>query len=643
MRICNVVIRERAFPPFRAEDPKTSVDQRGDEPSVLALEGAQVVVDERDAAADIVTVPDDHDLFGFGARRRLVSAEDGQNLDGRGVVAEGRGGRAARDDEQKCDQGGAARESVGGHAAYHGLGAPDPQTAMPRLFVFATSSFLLASALVAQEAVFVHRVAGHEAARTKITRTGDVLRAESVGSGVGDGIRVVSSIEADATGRVKQYDRELRNKGTLIGRVSVRVSDDGVRIRESGPQGSRTFSVPGGAFEAVVDAAFPEALLDALSDRKRTSIRALIVAESEIRTVLVETRGESARYLELPGGGMTVRYDSSGVVSFSLPGEERREILRADTASRPALAPEAGVEERFVVESGSGVKLGATLLRPSKPAAEPRIVLLLGDAGPTDRDGVGGGRHAPVLRLLAEELARQGIASVRADKRGAGESLGPEAGLAELAGDGKAVLRRAQRMVGAESRRTAIIGHGEGAVIAAEAAAVELEGIGGLVTLAGPGRPLADALEVRLRARLAAAGEAEDDIESEAQELRREMERLREVPASGESFPRGKKLLRDLAGLDPAMQLTKVRVPILVVHAAEDAEVPPAHVALLRAALAFSQRRVRFHAIDRADHDFLLVSEGRAAVRSAPGSADAARRLHPSVGALIVDFLSTDG
>lgn len=476
-----------------------------------------------------------------------------------------------------------------------------------------------------------------------ITRAPGVLRGAADGSGVGDGIRVVATLESDADGRVRQYDRELRNKGTLIGRVSVRVSDDGVRFREAGPQGSRSRSVAGGNFDAVVDAAFPEALLDALADRKRTAIRAFIVAEGQIRTVLVEPRGEAARYLELPGGGMTVRYDPSGVVSFSLPGEEPREILRADAASRPALPPETGVEERFVIEPAPGVKLGATLLRPSKPAVPPRLVLLLGDAGPTDRDGIGGGRHAPTLRLLAEELARHGIASVRADKRGAGESAGPEAGLAELAADGRAVLRRAQSAVGAESRRTAIAGHGEGAVIAAEAAVLLSDGLGAVVTLAGPGRSLADALEARLRARLAAAGESEEDVEAEAQALRDEMARLQEDDAKGETAPPGKKLLRDLARLDPAMQLTKIRVPILVVHAAEDAEVPPAHVALLRASLAFSQRRVRFHAIDRADHDFLLVSEGRAAVRSAPGSADAARRLHPSVGALIADFLSSDG
>ena len=69
---------------------------------------------------------------------------------------------------------------------------------------------------------------------------------------------------------------------------------------------------------------------------------------------------------------------------------------------------------------------------------------------------------------------------------------------------------------------------------------------------------------------------------------------------------------------------------------------PSSHVSLLRASLAFSsQARVRFHMLDRADHDFLLVPEGRTAVRSAPGSADSARPLHPSVAALIADFVAS--
>lgn len=62
-----------------------------------------------------------------------------------------------------------------------------------------------------------------------------------------------------------------------------------------------------------------------------------------------------------------------------------------------------------------------TLVRPSGPGPFPAVVMVAG-SGPTDRDW-----NSPLLagsngsaRLIAEELARAGIASLRYDKRGSG-------------------------------------------------------------------------------------------------------------------------------------------------------------------------------------------------------------------------------
>src|SRR6202022_1473257 len=62
-----------------------------------------------------------------------------------------------------------------------------------------------------------------------------------------------------------------------------------------------------------------------------------------------------------------------------------------------------------------------TLVRPSGPGPFPAVVMVAG-SGPTDRDW-----NSPLLpgangsaRLIAEELARTGIASLRYDKRASG-------------------------------------------------------------------------------------------------------------------------------------------------------------------------------------------------------------------------------
>ena len=70
-----------------------------------------------------------------------------------------------------------------------------------------------------------------------------------------------------------------------------------------------------------------------------------------------------------------------------------------------------------------------TQLRPSNDAPVP-VVLLIAGSGPTDRNGNVAGLPGPndSLKMLAEGLAANGIASVRYDKRGiaASSSAGPK-------------------------------------------------------------------------------------------------------------------------------------------------------------------------------------------------------------------------
>ena len=49
-------------------------------------------------------------------------------------------------------------------------------------------------------------------------------------------------------------------------------------------------------------------------------------------------------------------------------------------------------------------------------------MLIISGSGPTDRNGNGAGGDNNSLKFLAEELSKNGFASVRFDKRGIGES-----------------------------------------------------------------------------------------------------------------------------------------------------------------------------------------------------------------------------
>lgn len=144
--------------------------------------------------------------------------------------------------------------------------------------------------------------------------------------------------------------------------------------------------------------------------------------------------------------------------------------------------------------------LHGTLLTPEGGTRAAAVIIA--GSGPTDRDGNSPlGVSAGSYRLLAEGLAEHGVATVRYDKRGAGESvaaLGNEADLRfeHMVDDALAFAAEARARTGQDC--VWLIGHSEGTGIAQMAAARSPEGICGLVLLAGMGRRPRAILEEQL-------------------------------------------------------------------------------------------------------------------------------------------------
>jgi pimeloyl-ACP methyl ester carboxylesterase len=145
-----------------------------------------------------------------------------------------------------------------------------------------------------------------------------------------------------------------------------------------------------------------------------------------------------------------------------------------------------------------------TLLTPDGPTRAAAVIIA--GSGPTDRDGNSPlGVSAGTYRLLAEGLAEQGVATVRYDKRGVGQSLfalGDEADLRfeDMVDDALAFAAEARARTGQPC--VWLIGHSEGAGIAQMAAARSPDGICGLVLLSGMGRRPRVILEEQLGVQL---------------------------------------------------------------------------------------------------------------------------------------------
>ena len=73
-------------------------------------------------------------------------------------------------------------------------------------------------------------------------------------------------------------------------------------------------------------------------------------------------------------------------------------------------------ESEVTLQTGTGVIYG-TLTIPEKPRRMP-VALIIAGSGPTDRDGNNPVMKNNSLKILAAELAEEGIASLRYDKRG---------------------------------------------------------------------------------------------------------------------------------------------------------------------------------------------------------------------------------
>ena len=190
--------------------------------------------------------------------------------------------------------------------------------------------------------------------------------------------------------------------------------------------------------------------------------------------------------------------------------------FRRGSAARPQdPVPPLPYSTRDVeVRHPAGHVLAGTLVLPPGASASGRVpgVVFITGSGPQDRDESLMG-HRPFL-VMADALARRGIASVRFDDRGVGKSTGSfaDATSDDFASDARAQLDWLAEVPEIDASRIGFLGHSEGGLVGPlAAAAIERAGGSGarpafLVMLAGPGVDGAAILKEQNTAIFRAAG-----------------------------------------------------------------------------------------------------------------------------------------
>lgn len=270
------------------------------------------------------------------------------------------------------------------------------------------------------------------------------------------------------------------------------------------------------------------------------------------------------------------------LVRLGIPGQFV-EVVRDDIAgsmSRTQVTSNPGDEP--VIIQAAGFNLGATITHPANAAGRAPAVILVGGAGSDDRDGLIFG--VPVLANLAAAVSQAGFLAVRYDKRGYGQSGGrrESATITDLAEDLRGIVKWLGRRKDVDSKRVAVIGHGEGAWVALLAASKDKD-IAGVISIDAPSTTGAElALEQQQRAleRL----KASPTERAEKIDLQRKVQTAVLTGKGWEGLPPDLRKQADtpwtqsVLAFDPARVIKDVRQPLLLVHAELDRQIPVTHV-----------------------------------------------------------------
>ena len=234
------------------------------------------------------------------------------------------------------------------------------------------------------------------------------------------------------------------------------------------------------------------------------------------------------------------------------------------------------------LDTGTGILYGTMEVPASKPPYP--VVLIIAGSGPTDRDGNSSmlqGKNNS-LKMLAEDLAALGIASLRYDKRFIGESritglkeedLRFDTYVDDVVRWGE-YLRKDPRF-----RSLVIAGHSEGSLLGMLAAQKLMAN--GYVSIAGSGRPAGQIVLEQYRSQTLPAGlmnQVEDIVK--ALEAGRRVESV--PPALAVVFRSSvQPYVISWFHYDPAREIARLKMPVLILQGTTDIQVSVGDAELL--------------------------------------------------------------
>lgn len=247
-------------------------------------------------------------------------------------------------------------------------------------------------------------------------------------------------------------------------------------------------------------------------------------------------------------------------------------------------------DESIVLQTESG-KIDGTLRLPVKKK-DLTIVILHQGSGPTDRNGNQEDYENNSLKYIADVLAAEGIASLRYDKRGVGESKAALSDPSDITLDIYVNdLKKWIQLISKDTRfkRIIIAGHSEGSLIGM-IAAQNNKNVKAFISIAGAGRP-ADAI-------------IKDQLSKAPEEIKKSVFDMIDRVKKGDTVenvppifymilnPSIQPYMRSWFKYDPCQEIKKLKMPILIIQGNKDIQVKEQEAILLSEACPSAELKI---------------------------------------------------
>lgn len=273
-----------------------------------------------------------------------------------------------------------------------------------------------------------------------------------------------------------------------------------------------------------------------------------------------------------------------------------------------------------------------TLTLPENSENPPLVIFIQG-SGPTNRDGNQPMMKNDGIKKIAQELAAQGIASFRYDKRifKMNKLRIKESDLSfeDFVTDANSIVDHFSRQNKFE--KIIVAGHSEGSLIGILSA--QNGGVDAFISLAGAGRSIDEIIVEQLAKQSA---ELSANARTAFDEIKEKGSTTNYSPYLESIFrPSVQPYIKSWMKFDPAAELAKLEIPVLIVNGNYDLQVDVTDAQLLHKAASGSQLVIP----DKMNHIFRKI-EGEN-LENTKAYNEPARPIHPELTLAMVGFINS--